>query len=95
MWLHAVSVRLTLQAYLRTKEGDAGTVIDYRNWQLSLGRRFRSLKLWFVLRSYGVEGFKGHISSVRLYSHLRALSFQIPDGASNHARRAEEGRVES
>ena len=40
-------------------------MIDYRNWQLSLGRRFRSLKLWFVLRSYGVEGFKNHISSVR------------------------------
>ena len=53
------------QAYLRTKEGDSGAVIDYRNWQLSLGRRVRSLKLWFVLRSYGVEGFKKHIASVR------------------------------
>jgi glutamate/tyrosine decarboxylase-like PLP-dependent enzyme len=53
-----------MQAYLRTPEGDAGTVIDYRNWQLSLGRRFRSLKLWFVLRSYGIEGFQKHISSV-------------------------------
>ncbi|KAH6914247.1 aromatic-L-amino-acid decarboxylase [Coprinopsis sp. MPI-PUGE-AT-0042] len=47
--------------YLRTKEGDAGTVIDYRNWQLVLGRRFRSLKLWFVLRSYGVSGFQNYI----------------------------------
>ncbi|KAJ3508038.1 hypothetical protein NLJ89_g5971 [Agrocybe chaxingu] len=47
--------------YLRTKHGDAGTVIDYRNWHLSLGRRFRSLKLWFVLRGFGVEGFRKYI----------------------------------
>ncbi|KAI9511567.1 pyridoxal phosphate-dependent transferase [Russula earlei] len=47
--------------YLRTKEGDAGNVTDYRNWHLSLGRRFRSLKLWFVLRSFGVEGFQANI----------------------------------
>ncbi|CAA7259160.1 unnamed protein product [Cyclocybe aegerita] len=47
--------------YLRTKHGDAGTVIDYRNWHLSLGRRFRSLKLWFVLRGFGVEGFRTYI----------------------------------
>lgn len=48
-------------AYLRTKEADSGLVIDYRNWQLSLGRRFRSVKLWFVLRSYGVDGLQAHL----------------------------------
>ena len=42
----------------------AGLVVDYRNWHLSLGRRFRSLKVWFVLRSYGVEGFQNHIRKV-------------------------------
>ncbi|KAF9018000.1 hypothetical protein BDZ89DRAFT_1165454 [Hymenopellis radicata] len=47
--------------FLRTKQGDAGTVIDYRNWHLALGRRFRSLKFWFVLRSFGVDGFQAHI----------------------------------
>ncbi|KAE8226461.1 hypothetical protein CF319_g945 [Tilletia indica] len=47
--------------FLRTKQGDAGTVLDLRNMQLSLGRRFRSLKLWFVLRSYGVRGFQAHL----------------------------------
>ena len=41
-----------------------GTVIEYRNWHLGLGRRFRSLKLWFVLRSFGVEGFRKHIRRV-------------------------------
>ncbi|KIM41616.1 hypothetical protein M413DRAFT_445591 [Hebeloma cylindrosporum] len=47
--------------FLRTKQGDAGVVVDYRNWHLGLGRRFRSLKVWFVLRSYGVKGFQNHI----------------------------------
>lgn len=42
----------------------SGRVIDYRNWHLALGRKFRSLKFWFVLRSYGVEGFQNHIRSV-------------------------------
>ncbi|WVQ97896.1 hypothetical protein IAU59_005013 [Kwoniella sp. CBS 9459] len=48
-------------AFLRSKEADAGTVIDYRNWQIALGRRFRSLKAWFVLRSFGVQGFQKHL----------------------------------
>lgn len=58
--------------FLRTKEGDAGTVIDYRNWHLSLGRRFRSLKLWFVLRSFGVEGFQANIRKCISLSNLFA-----------------------
>ncbi|KAG2153412.1 pyridoxal phosphate-dependent transferase [Suillus clintonianus] len=48
--------------FLRSKHGDAGTVIDYRNWHLGLGRRFRSLKFWFVLRSRGVKGFQKYIT---------------------------------
>jgi len=40
-------------------------VVDYRNWHLSLGRRFRSLKLWFVLRSFGIEGFQANVHKVR------------------------------
>jgi aromatic-L-amino-acid decarboxylase len=50
-----------LPEYLRNKETDAGTVIDYRDWHVQLGRRFRSLKLWFVIRHYGVEGLQHHI----------------------------------
>ncbi|XP_076277814.1 aromatic-L-amino-acid decarboxylase isoform X1 [Lasioglossum baleicum] len=38
-----------------------GLAPDYRNWQVPLGRRFRALKLWFVLRLYGVEGLQKHI----------------------------------
>jgi aromatic-L-amino-acid/L-tryptophan decarboxylase len=47
--------------YLRNKASDAGTVIDYRDWQIPLGRRFRSLKLWFVIRQYGIEGLQYYI----------------------------------
>ena len=48
-----------LPTYLQSRE--AGQVIDYRDWSVPLGRRFRALKLWFVLRSYGVEGIQAII----------------------------------
>jgi len=47
--------------YLRNDASASGSVIDYRDWQVPLGRRFRALKLWFVLRSYGAEGLRQHI----------------------------------
>jgi aromatic-L-amino-acid decarboxylase len=50
-----------LPEYLRNKATESGAVIDYRDWHIQLGRRFRSLKLWFVLRHYGVEGLQHHI----------------------------------
>ena len=36
-------------------------MIDYRDWHVPLGRRFRALKLWFVIRHYGVEGLRFHV----------------------------------
>jgi len=50
-----------LPEYLRNKATETGTVIDYRDWQIPLGRRFRSLKLWFVIRHYGVQGLQHHV----------------------------------
>ncbi len=50
-----------LPEYLRNQATESGAVIDYRDWQIPLGRRFRALKLWFVIRSYGVEGLQFHI----------------------------------
>jgi len=50
-----------LPEYLRNKATESGAVIDYRDWQIPLGRRFRSLKLWFVIRHYGIEGLRHHI----------------------------------
>ena len=54
--------------YLKNPATASGSVIDYRDWQIQLGRRFRSLKLWFVIRSYGVEGLQ------KLIRHHVALS---------------------
>jgi len=50
-----------LPEYLRNQATESGAVIDYRDWHIQLGRRFRALKLWFVIRHYGVEGLQHHI----------------------------------
>ena len=50
-----------LPEYLRNDASASGQAIDYRDWQIPLGRRFRALKLWFVLRSYGVQGLQRFI----------------------------------
>lgn len=47
--------------YLRNAATATGAVFDYRDWHIQLGRRFRALKLWFVIRHYGVEGLQFHI----------------------------------
>jgi aromatic-L-amino-acid/L-tryptophan decarboxylase len=51
--------------YLRT--GQDAQVVNFRDWGIQLGRRFRALKLWFVIRSYGVEGLR---RLVRSHIHL-------------------------
>ncbi|MCC6909283.1 MAG: hypothetical protein IT430_15195 [Phycisphaerales bacterium] len=48
-----------LPEYLRAAESDE--VINYRDWHIPLGRRFRALKLWFVIRTFGVKGIRRHI----------------------------------
>lgn len=50
-----------LPEYLRNQATESGAVIDYRDWHVQLGRRFRALKLWFVIRHYGVQGLQHHI----------------------------------
>jgi aromatic-L-amino-acid decarboxylase len=62
-----------LPEYLRNQASESGSVIDYRDWHIQLGRRFRSLKLWFVIRHYGVEGLQHHIREhVRLAQEFAA-----------------------
>ena len=56
--IQALSV---LPEYLKNKATESGAVFDYRDWQIPLGRRFRALKLWFVIRHYGVEGLEHHV----------------------------------
>lgn len=55
-----------LPEYLRNKASESGEVFDYRDWHIPLGRRFRALKLWFVIRHYGVEGLQAVVRE-----HLR------------------------
>src|SRR5690606_11927328 len=50
-----------LPEYLKNKATESGAVFDYRDWQIPLGRRFRALKLWFVIRHYGIEGLQHHV----------------------------------
>ena len=50
-----------LPEYLRNRATESGEVIDYRDWHIPLGRRFRALKLWFVIRHYGAEGLRTHV----------------------------------
>ena len=55
-----------LPPYLRNEASETGAVLDYRDWHVPLGRRFRALKLWWVIRSYGVDGLRsfvrGHVA---------------------------------
>ncbi|PLX02731.1 MAG: aspartate aminotransferase family protein [Marinilabiliales bacterium] len=53
--------------YLNT--GDQDVVNDYSNWGVPLGRRFRALKLWFVIRHFGVEGLKNKLKAHIEFAH--------------------------
>ncbi len=66
--------------YLRNRASEEGEVWDYRDWQIPLGRRFRALKLWMVLRHYGAEGLRRHIREhIRLGQRFLALVEEAPD----------------
>ncbi len=67
-----------LPEYLKNQATQSGAVYDYRDWHIQLGRRFRSLKLWFVIRHYGVEGLQHHIRQ-----HV-ALAQQFADWVRAH-----------
>ena len=55
-----------LPEFLRTKHDENSAAVNFRDWGIPLGRRFRALKLWFVFRSYGAEAIRamirGHIA---------------------------------
>ncbi len=53
---HLIRTLTILPEYLKTREGSV--VSEFRDWGVPLGRRFRALKLWFVMRSFGAEGMR-------------------------------------
>jgi len=69
-----------LPEYLRNTASESGEVFDYRDWHVPLGRRFRALKLWFVIRHYGVEGLQSVVREhLRLAREFAAWVDQDPD----------------
>ena len=72
-----------LPEYLRSAAAEAGAVIDYRDWQIPLGRRFRALKLWFTIRAGGaadaIEMIRRHVAATQQLAEWVAADprFQI------------------
>ncbi|KAJ1730193.1 hypothetical protein LPJ61_003149 [Coemansia biformis] len=58
---HLVSALSINREYLPRVKDSTSFAKDYRDWQIPLGRRFRALKLWFVMRMYGASGIRAHI----------------------------------
>ena len=76
---HLIKTLSVVPEYLRNQASESGAVIDYRDWHVPLGRRFRSLKLWFVIRHYGIEGLQHHIREhVRLAQQFAAWVREDP-----------------
>jgi aromatic-L-amino-acid decarboxylase len=71
--------------YLQNAASASGDVIDYRDWHVPLGRRFRGLKLWWVLRSYGARGIRHHI---REHARLAQRFGELVDGHPSLVRTA-------
>ncbi|KAJ4801749.1 Tyrosine decarboxylase [Rhynchospora pubera] len=63
--------------YLKNKATESKQVVDYKDWQIALSRRFRSLKLWLVLRSYGVANLRNflrsHVKMAKVFEGLISL----------------------
>ncbi|KAK2717342.1 histidine decarboxylase-like [Artemia franciscana] len=63
---------------------NSGLAIDYMHWQISLSKKFRALKLWFVIRNFGVEGLQQHVrKGVYLAKSMEAFiladqRFEVP-----------------
>ena len=74
-----------LPEYLRSAAAESGAAIDYRDWQIPLGRRFRALKLWMTLRLDGVDAIR---AMIRRHVELTArLAAEVADGRALRDRR--------
>jgi len=66
--IHLQNTFRLVPGYLQT--GNDSEVNDYSNWGIHLGRRFRALKLWFVIRNFGLEGIQK-----RLREHIELAAY--------------------
>lgn len=64
----------THSVYLENSASDSNQVVDYKDWQITLSRRFRALKVWLVLRSYGVDNLRNflrkHVELAKTFEEL-------------------------
>ncbi|KAK7332538.1 hypothetical protein VNO80_29291 [Phaseolus coccineus] len=73
----------THSVYLENSATDSKQVVDYKDWQITLSRRFRALKVWLVLRSYGVANLRNflrsHVEMAKTFEELvrRDKRFEI------------------
>ncbi|GAB4845595.1 hypothetical protein Ancab_038997 [Ancistrocladus abbreviatus] len=67
LWLRRPKILVeslsTKPEVLRNKASEQDYVVDYKDWQMSLSRRFRAIKLWIVIRRYGSSNLMNHIRS--------------------------------
>ncbi|XP_065875577.1 tryptophan decarboxylase TDC1-like [Euphorbia lathyris] len=67
LWVKSPTLLLqalsTNPEYLKNKQSEFDSVVDYKDWQVGTGRRFKSLRLWMILRSYGLANLQSHIRS--------------------------------
>lgn len=77
---HLTDALSLASSIMKNKYSDSGLVTDYRDWQIPLGRRFRALKIWFVMRTYGVSGMKAYIrNGIQLGELFHSLICSRPD----------------
>jgi aromatic-L-amino-acid decarboxylase len=75
---HLVRVMSTNPSYLQSSAD--GRVTNYRDWGIPLGRRFRALKLWFLIREQGVQGLQARLRRDMTHAQWLAAQVQAADG---------------
>ena len=74
---HLIKTFEIFPEYLKTKSKN---VNNYKDWGIQLGRRFRSLKLWFVIRTYGIRGIRSILNKhIRLANSLNKIILNEKD----------------
>ena len=68
-----------LAEYLKNKYTQEFDITDYKDWQIGLGRRFNSLRFWFMIRSIGVEGLRENVTEkIKLAQEFEVFVKQNP-----------------